>query len=188
MAAPVAALTPLQVARNWGDGIWSVLGGLPFGAEQRLAAMEMVFFAGMMLGGLIMGIWGGFKNKSHSMALSTFLLGIGAAGLGLIGNFWLYLVCMGLTGLVMSLYNAPMMATMQTNVEAEYMGRVFSVLAMMSSVMMPLGMILWGPLSDVVAIDWLLIGTGAFVFLMGFVFAFDKTLLKAGSAIQNNEG
>jgi len=187
MAAPVAALTPLQVVRDWGDGIWNVLGGLSFGPEQRLAAMEMVFFVGMMLGGLVMGIWGGFNNKSHSMALSTFLLGIGAAGLGLIGNFWLYLVCMGLTGLVMSIFNAPMMATMQTNVESAYMGRVFSVLTMMGSVMMPLGMMLWGPVSDVVAIDWLLIGTGAFIFFMGFAFMFDKTLLNAGAPVQSSE-
>ena len=92
---------------------------------------------------------------------------------------------MGLTGLVMSIFSAPMMATMQTNVEDEYMGRVFSVLAMMSSVMMPLGMVLWGPLSDVVAIDLLLIGTGVFIALMGFVFISDKTLLKAGAPIKD---
>jgi len=180
MAAPVASLTPLQVARNW-DGIWNILGVLSFGPEQRLAAVEMVFFAGMILGGLLMGLWGGFRNKSHTMALSTFLLGAGGAALGLIGNFWLYLACMCMTGVVMSLFNAPMTAALQTNVDAMYMGRVFSVLAMMGSVMMPLGMVLWGPLSDVVAIDWLLVGTGVSIFLMGFVFVFDKTLLKAGA-------
>lgn len=181
MAAPAAVLTPLQVARDWGNGIWNIPGGLSFGAEQRLAAVEIVFFIGMMLGGLLMGTWGGLKNKSHSMALSTCLFGLGTIGLGLIIDFWLYLLCMGLTGLVMNLFNAPMMATLQTNVDGAYMGRVFSVLTMMSSLMMPLGMVLWGPLGDVVAIDWLLIGTGAFLFLMGFVFVFDKTLLKAGS-------
>jgi len=60
------------------------------------------------------------------------------------------------------------------------MGRVFSVLAMMSSVMMPLGMVLWGPLADVMAIEWMLVGTGVFLFLTGFVFTFDKTMLQAG--------
>jgi DHA3 family macrolide efflux protein-like MFS transporter len=184
MAAPLAAMTPLQVARNWGDGAWSLLGQLVFGPEQRLAAVEVTFFVGMMLGGLIIGVWGGFKNKSHTMALSTFFLGIGSIGLGLLTNFWLYLVCMGLGGLVMNLFNPPMMAILQTTVDSAYMGRVFSVLMMLSSVMMPLGMVIWGPLGDVVAIEWLLIGTGAFIFLMGFVFMYDKTLLKAGDSQQ----
>jgi len=182
MIAPVSALTPLQVARDWGTDIWRVINNLPFGAEQRLAALEIVFFAGMMLGGLVIGLWGGFKNKSHTMALSTFLLGIGAVGLGLLTNFWLYLLGMGFIGIVVNLFNAPMMAALQTNVDGEYMGRVFSVLTMMSSVMMPLGMVLWGPLSDVVAIAWLLIGTGAVLFLMGFMFMFDRVLLASGAA------
>jgi len=180
--APAAMLTPLQVARNWGDGVWILAGGISFGAEQRLAAIEIVFSVGMMLGGLILGAWGGFKNRSHTIALSMAFFGIGAVALGLITNFWIYLLCMGLVGLVMSLFNAPMMATLQTNVDAAYMGRVLSVLAMMGSLMMPLGMVLWGPLSDVVAIDWLLVGTGVMIFLLSYIFVFDKTLLKAGGS------
>ena len=180
--APAAMLTPLQVARNWGDGVWTLAGGISFGAEQRLAAIEIVFSVGMMLGGLILGAWGGFKNRSHTIALSMAFFGIGAVALGLITNFWIYLLCMGLVGLVMSLFNAPMMATLQTNVDAAYMGRVLSVLAMMGSLMMPLGMVLWGPLSDVVAIDWLLVGTGVMIFLLSYIFVFDKTLLKAGGS------
>ena len=181
MAAPVAVMTPLQVARNYGDDIWTVFSGLSFGAEQRLAALEVVFFAGMTLGGLLIGIWGGFRNKSHTMALSTCLMGVGALGLGLVTNFWVYLLIMGFLGIVMNMFNPPMMATLQTNVDSEYMGRVFSVLMMMGSLMMPLGMVLWGPLGDVVDIGWLLVVSGVFLFLMGFTFVFDKTLLAAGA-------
>jgi len=180
MIAPVSALTPLQVTRDWGLDVWHILNNLPFGPEQRLAALEIIFFLGMIIGGLVIGLWGGFKNKSYTMALSTFLLGIGTVSLGLLTNFWLYLLCMGCIGIVVNLFNAPMTATLQTNVDAEFMGRVFSVLAMTSSIMMPLGMILWGPLSDIAAIDWLLIVTGAVLFLMGFVFIFDKVLLASG--------
>ena len=85
----------------------------------------------------------------------------------------------------LNLFNPPMMAALQTSIDAEYMGRVFSVLNMMGSVMMPLGMVLWGPLGDVVAIGWLLIGTGAVIFFMGFVFLLDTTLLKAGMSDKN---
>ena len=180
MSAPGAIMTPLQVARNYGDDVWILFGRVAFGAEQRLATIEVAFFVGMIIGGLAMGIWGGFKNRAHTMALSTCLMGIGVIGLGMIGNFWLYLLCMCLIGLMMSLFNPSIMATLQTKVDLAYMGRVFSVLAMMSSLMMPLGMVLWGPLGDVAPIDWLLIGTGACLFLMGLVFVLDKSLLQAG--------
>ncbi len=179
LAAPYATMTPLQVARDFGGSSWNFL-NISFGPEQQLAAVEVVFFIGMMLGGLLIGVWGGFKNKSHTMALSTFLLGLGTISLGLITDFSVYLICMGLSGVVMNLFNPPMMATLQTNVDGAYMGRVFSVLTMVSSVMMPLGMVLWGPLGDRVSIDGILIGTGAGILLMGFVFIFDQTLLKAG--------
>ena len=186
MIAPAAAMTPLQVARNYGDDIWTVPGGLSFGAEQRLAALQIVYFMGMTLGSLFISLWGGFRNRSRTMALSTFLLGLGAVGLGLITDFWLYLLCMGLIGVVMNLFNPPMMATLQTNVDGAYMGRVFSALMMMGGLMMPLGMVLWGPLGDVVDIGWLLLGTGAFIFLMGFVFMFDKALLEAGAPLDKS--
>lgn len=187
MAAPGSVLTQLQVVRDWGDGTWNVFGNLSFGTEQRLAALNIMFFVGMMLGGLAIGVWGGFKNKSHTMALSFFLYGIGTAGLGFMTNFGVYLLFVVLCGLTLNMFNAPMMAMLQSNVDGAYMGRVFSVLTMMSSLMMPLGMVLWGPLADVVAIDWLLIWTGVFLLLVGFAFVFDRTLLKAGMQTEKRD-
>ena len=182
MIAPVAVMTPLQVARNYGDDIWLILNGFPFGPPQRLAAVEVVFFVGMMIGALVLALWGGFRNKSHTMALSTFFLGAGCMGLGVLSNFWGYLLCTGFIGIVMNLFNPPMMATMQINIDSTYMGRVFSVLSMIGGVMMPLGMVLWGPLGDIVDIGWLLLASGAVVFLMGFIFLWDKSMLQAGEA------
>jgi DHA3 family macrolide efflux protein-like MFS transporter len=180
MVAPASMLTGLHVARRWGDIPWSIFGFGVLGAEQRLAVNEMSFFIGMILGGIILGIWGGFKNKSYTMALATIMFGIGTVGLGLSSSFLLYLLCMLGAGVFLNLFNPAMTATLQTNVEAEYMGRVFSVLAMASSLMMPLGMVMWGPLSDQVPIAYLLIGTGIALALFGLVFMFDKTMLEAG--------
>jgi len=188
MVAPASMLTPLQVARNWGDVPWSLFGMFSLGAPQRLAAIEMSFFIGMILGGIVLGIWGGFKNKSHTMALATVMFGLGTVGLGLLNSFWLYLACMLGIGVFLNIFNPAMMATLQVNVDQAYMGRVFSLLAMASSLMMPLGMVLWGPLSDQVAIDWLLVGTGIALALFGLVFVLDKTMLAAGKAAGEAEG
>ncbi|MDR1087863.1 MAG: MFS transporter, partial [Coriobacteriales bacterium] len=113
-ATPPAMLTPLQVTRDFGADAW------------RLGAIEVAFSVGMMLGGVVIGMWGGFKNRSYTMALSTLLFGLGTIGLGLLGNFWVYLACMAFAGLTMPLFNAPMMAVLQEKIEPDFMGRVFS--------------------------------------------------------------
>ena len=168
MACPAELLTPLQVTRNFGADVW------------RLTAVEVAFSAGLLAGGVIMGVWGGFKNRTHSMALSTLLFGIETILLGIITNFWVYLACMAAVGLVSPLFMAPMMAIFQSKVDQDYMGRVFSVLTMIASVMMPFGMVIFGPLSDIVAIDYLLIGTGAVIAFIACPMVFSKAIKEAG--------
>jgi DHA3 family macrolide efflux protein-like MFS transporter len=51
---------------------------------------------------------------------------------------------------------------------------------MVSSTMMPLGMLVFGPVSDSVSIDALLIGTGIIVTLLTIPLAASKTLREAG--------
>ncbi len=168
LIAPLAVLTPLQVTRDFGAEVW------------RLTVLEVVFFAGSLLGGLIISVWGGFKNKSRTMAFTTVMTAAGAVALGLLESFWPYIAATCLTGLVMSMFQAPMMAVLQSNIEREFMGRVFSVLMMATSVSMPVGMLVWGPLGDVVPIDWLLVGTGLAIAATGLAFVLDRAILKAG--------
>lgn len=87
---------------------------------------------------------------------------------------------MALVGLVMPMFNTPATVLLQEKVEPDYLGRVFGVLTMISTSIMPLGMIIFGPLADVVAIEWLLIGTGILLFMLGFVLLGSKVLIEAG--------
>jgi DHA3 family macrolide efflux protein-like MFS transporter len=173
--SPAALLTPLQVTRDFGKDVW------------RLSAIEIAFSAGMMAGGILIGMWGGFKNRIYTMALSCVLCGILAAGLGLAPNFWLYLAIMGLLGLALPLYNAPSMVLLQTTVEPAFMGRVISVFTMVSSTMMPLGMVLFGPAADIISIDTLLIVTGLLAALLAIPMTASKILREAGISHLNNQ-
>jgi len=168
LAGPVSFLTPLQVTRSFGEDVW------------RLTAIEVAFSIGMTLGGIIMAYWGGFKNKIHSMTLSTVIIGGFTFALGMIPIFSLYLIFMGLAGIAIPIFNTPFTVLLQERVEADYLGRVFGVLGMISSTMMPLGMLLFGPLSDSIKIEWLLIVTGLLIFIEGFLMIGNKVLIKAG--------
>lgn len=168
LAAPVAFLTPLQVTRSFGSDVW------------RLTAVEITFSLGMMLGGVIMASWGGFSNRIHTMAFSSFIIGICTFALGVVPIFWIYLLIMGITGISMPFFNTPSTVLLQEKVEADFLGRVFGVLGMISSSMMPLGMLVFGPIADLIRIEWLLIGTGFLMFIQSFFLIGSKDLVEAG--------
>ncbi len=175
LAAPASYLTPLQVARSFGDDIW------------RLTAIEVTFSIGMILGGIVMVYWGGFKNRIHSMTLACLVFGACTFALGVIPIFWIYLTIMGLAGIVMPIFNTPATVILQEKVEADFLGRVFGILTMIASTMMPLGMLLFGPLSDIIKIEWLLIVTGVLLFIQGFFLLGSKALIEAGKSLSEPE-
>ncbi len=168
LVAPAAFLTPLQVARTFGNAVW------------RLTAIEIAFALGMIVGGIIIASWGGFKNKMHTMTLATLMMAVCTVAFGVVPVFWAYLIFMGIVGISMPIFNTPSMVLLQEKVEGDYLGRVFGVLGMISSSMMPLGMLIFGPLADVVKIEWLLIGTGILLFIQGFFLMGSKVLMEAG--------
>ena len=167
-AAPAAMLTPLHVARKFGDDIW------------RLTAIEVAFSAGMIAGGILIGLWGGFKNRIFTIAFSCFLFGLATMGLGLMPTFWAYVGIMAVAGISMPLYNTPTMVLFQSTVEPAFMGRVLSVFNMVASAIMPMAMLLFGPISDIVNIDILLIITGVLTVLLCIPFLSSKVLREAG--------
>ena len=165
--SPVS-LTPLQVTRNWDTEIW------------RLTAIEITFSGGMILGGILVGIYA-LKNRIYSMGISSILLGVLTILLGLWTNFIPYLICMAISGIVLPYYNAPYMTLMQEKVTAEYLGRVLSVFTMTGSIAMPFGMLFFGPLCDIININYILVGVGIGMCFLGALFFFSRTLRIAGS-------
>lgn len=168
LVSPAAFLTPLQVTRTYGADVW------------RLTAIEVVFSAGMLAGGAVLAAWGGFANRIHTMVLATFAMAGLTVVLGLAPAFWLYLAAMGAFGLALPLFNTPSGVLVQDHVEADYLGRVFSILTMISTSIMPLGMLLFGPLAEVVKIEWMLLATGALMAGLGLAALANRQLVEAG--------
>lgn len=168
LIAPASFLTPLQVARSFGDDYL------------RLAAIEIVFSIGMMIGGALMASWGGFPNKTKTMVLAYAIVSVCTLALGIMPLFWLYLLAMGIFGIAIPIYNTPAMVMLQQKIDADYLGRVFGVFSMISSSMMPMGMLVFGPLADIVAIEWLLIGTGLCLLVQTVLMLYNRVLIEAG--------
>ena len=164
LIAPLAILTPLMVTRSFGADPWF------------LTLNEMVFFVGNILGGVLISSWGGFQNKIYTIGAGCFACGILSVLLGLPFPFAVYLVWMGICGLTMPLFSTPFITLFQENVDADKQGRVFSLISVITGAIMPLAMVVFGPLADSVKIETILIVTGV-LFIIGTIFLIkDKTI------------
>ena len=177
LVTPAAFLTPLQATRTYGPDVW------------RLTAIEVLFSLGMLAGSGILALWGGFRNRMHTMLLSTFIMALCTLGLGFAPHFWIYLGIMGVFGIGLAFYNTPSTVILQEHVEEEFLGRIFSIFTMLFTSLMPLSMLLFGPLAEVVSIERLLLVTGVLMAALVFIVPLNRTLMEAGVALKiGNQG
>ena len=152
---PLSRLSPLMISRTFGEEVW------------RLTANEMFWTAGSLAGGAIIALRGEIKNKYAGIFVTITVMGILILLMGLAPYFWLFLFFDCLCGMLIP----PMMASqtylIQTNTDPRYMGRVFSLMQIVSMGMVPMAMLFFGPLGDYVKIQLLLIVTGGLMAVWG---------------------
>ena len=160
--SPAALLSPLLVARTYGSDVW------------RLTASEMAFSAGMVIGGLAVAAWSGFNKRYLTISLCSVGFGIFTVGLGIASYFWLFLVLVFLMGILLPYFNATTMVILQERVEEAYQGRVFSFVSIVTGSAMPLGILFFGPISDMISIEWLMVCTGIALIFTGITAYYSK--------------
>lgn len=135
---PLNALFPLLVSRHFGGGAWHV------------SATEIAFGAGMLLGSVILGIWGGTKKKVYTICGAYLGMGVTLIWMGMLpsdGFFW-FIAPTVLLGCSAPMFNGPFTAILQTAIEPAVQGRVLSVVSSMMLIATPLGLLAGGPLAD----------------------------------------
>ncbi|GGE63892.1 MFS transporter [Priestia taiwanensis] len=157
LISPAAFLTPLMVSRSFGPEIW------------RLTASEMTFSAGAAVGGLLISAWSGFRNRMHTTILACALYGGLMIGLGIAPLFLVYLGLNFLIGITMPIFNTPINVLLQEKVNSSMHGRIFSLVQISSSCALPIGMMIFGPLADIVQVESLLIVSGGCVLLVALI-------------------
>ena len=164
--APLCFLSPLLVTRSYGEEVW------------RLTANEILFFVGTIVGGGIMSSWGGFKNKIYTIILSCLSFGVCSIVMGSGFNFIVYLIFMAISGIGMAFMGSPSTVVLQESVEESMQGRVFAIDQILASGIMPLSMLIYGPLADKFSVEALLIFTGIAGLILTVAMFMNKTLVK----------
>lgn len=146
---PGFSLLPILVTKHFG------------GQALQLGYMESGWGIGVILGGLLLSIWGGFKRRMVTSISGLFGIGIGSLFLGLLppsalpfgiaAMFWL--------GFANPICNGPLMAVVQAAVAPEMQGRVFTLISSLAAGMSPLGLIVAGPVADTLGVQtWFIVG------------------------------
>ena len=155
LCVPAGFMSGLLISRAYGDTYW------------YLTASELVGFAGMAIGGMLMGVWGGFRSRVKTLMLGLALLGAMTIGLGTAPGFILYLAAMFLYSMAITAVQTATTTLIQETADAAMQGRVFGLMGAMYSGFLPLGMVAFGPVADVIPLPWLMIGTGLPLMLLG---------------------
>lgn len=118
---------------------------LIFGSVQTAGAV------GIIIGGVLVSAWGGFKQRIHGVLLGWAYCGlIGTAIMGLNFGLPLWVTGMILGGLCMPLINSSNQAIWQSKVSPDLQGRVFAARRLIAWLANPISPIIGGTLSDFV--------------------------------------
>ena len=154
LTVPAGYLSGLLVSRVFGDTYW------------YLTAVELVGFGGMMLGGLLMSFWGGFRNRSLTLQAGLGLFGVMAISMAISHNFTFYLISMALYGVALTTVQTTITTILQESAEHSMQGRVFGLMSSLYASFYPMGMVLFGPLADIISIHDIMVFSGVVLIIV----------------------
>jgi DHA3 family macrolide efflux protein-like MFS transporter len=166
-AAPANALLPLFVAQYFSGDVL------------KLGWLQTAAGAGVITGGLIMGVWGGFKRRIVTtlvsimvQAIAVFIFGFTTESL-----FFLALALRLISGLTGAMLIAPWQAILQSVVVKDMQGRVFSLEGSLSVLMIPLSLAIAGPVADVISLRAIWYSSAAIIFVLTGLAFFSRDLM-----------
>ncbi|MDD3865973.1 MAG: MFS transporter, partial [Candidatus Izemoplasmatales bacterium] len=168
LCVPSGFLTALMIERTFGDNV------------MFMAINETVGFAGALVGGLLLGVTGGFKNRNKTFFLGAMLYGIVTFAVGFTNIFWLFAGLMFFVGMTIPAVQTAVFTMVQEKTNPSMMGRVFSLVNVMFTGFMPLGMAIFGPLADVVRIQTMVIVCAVFIMILALSIILSKDFYSEG--------
>lgn len=143
------------------------------GTVGQAGLIEVIYSVGMLAGGLVIGVFGKWKNRMVPVLIAYFIIGGAFAFSGLLpgnqtGFFW-FILLNAVAGLATPFFNTLLMAMIQQSYEPVYLGRVLGVLNSLMSITGPVGLIFAGPLADKIGVEKLFVIAGIGTVICGVV-------------------
>ncbi|MPN56558.1 hypothetical protein SDC9_204248 [bioreactor metagenome] len=144
--------------------------------------MELIGFAGMAAGGILIGSWGGFRNRVTTLLVGIAACGLLTIGMGAIRRFVVYLALILLMGIAITMAQTAVTTLIQERAEPAMQGRMFGLIGTMYSGFLLIGMSVFGPLADVISLPLLMMLTGGMLAVVALFYRFGKGFYQAPAA------
>jgi DHA3 family macrolide efflux protein-like MFS transporter len=147
---PTFTLTPLFVKEWFRGGV------------NQVAIMEALSGIGIILGGVAIGVWAGFRRRIVTVMVffGVSLACVALAALTPPGLFWLGAFWWFVSGVTFSMGNAPLLAILQTIIPNQIQGRVLALMNTVFGLAGPVGLAIAGPLGEVIGTRGLFLAGG----------------------------
>ena len=103
---------------------------------------ESALGLGAVVGGILVGLFKGFRGHFRWIALTASGIGMGLVATSIVSTWTLGVMCFGMAGVAMSLTDIPIITYVQTIVDKKMLGRVMSLLTFMSVGLTPVSYML----------------------------------------------
>jgi DHA3 family macrolide efflux protein-like MFS transporter len=165
---PAFALLPLMVMQELNGGAY------------YLSVLQLLFGVGGVVGGSVLAAWGGFERRVYTAILGFATMGAGSLLIGLApaSVAWIPGVSLFLVGAAAALINGAIIAILQVRVDADYQGRLFTLLASIAGAMTPFALLLAAPIAELFGIRFWYVAGGIACVLVAFVSAIVPAIAK----------
>ena len=147
--SPGAFLTSLFLSREYDA------------SSALLSVSEISYSAGMIAGGVAVSSIGDRLGVRGGYRISLALYGLCLLLMGALDGIVLYIMLNMIIGISSPSYTALLNSEVQSRTDEEMLGRVMALFSASSSAALPLGMILFGPLADIIPIRVVFMLSGA---------------------------
>jgi DHA3 family macrolide efflux protein-like MFS transporter len=146
----------------------------------QLGWLTSALGAGLIVGGMALGAWGGFRKRIVTALAAMVVLGVAVIAVGLTpaSSFLWALVSMSCVGLIVPLVNGPVFAILQATIAPDYQGRVFALVGSLATAAAPLGLIAAAPVADIVGVGAWYLAAGIACVAMGIAGFFAPPLMR----------
>ena len=152
---PIVALMPLMTLKNFS------------GTAYQVSLIEALFGIGMLIGGILLGIWNPKIRKIFLIVFSYFFLGLALALCGLLptDGFILFAILTVMQGIVIPFYSGPFTTLLQTQFKPNYLGRVFALFDSVSLFPSIIGLLITSVMADSLGISNIFVYCGIAIVL-----------------------
>ena len=158
VSMPVGSLFPLMT--------YDVFSGTGYQAS----LVEAIWGVGMLIGSIILLIWGGIERLMIIVFVAGLGVGISILLCGLLNGsqFIIFVILTWFMAFAMSLFSGPIMPIMQKRVPQEKMGRIMGLYVTLATLASPIGLVFAGIFAEKVGISlWFFISGFALCVLIG---------------------